>query len=92
MQIAVAYVNSIRKYWLRIEVPEACTVAEGIERSGILSLCPDIHLETQKVGVFGKAVKLETSLRPGDRVEIYRPIVCDPANVPRRNAEDDEDE
>jgi len=94
MQIAVAYASVAKKYWLKIEVPEACSVAEGIKRSGILDMCPDIKLESQKVGVFGKAVKLDASLRPGDRIEIYRPIVCDPAKVPRRKlaGDDDDDE
>lgn len=93
MQIAVAYAGRVERYWLTVEVPESCTVAEGIQHSGILAMCPDIDLETQKVGVFGKLVKPDAALRPGDRVEIYRPIICDPASVPRRqSAEDDDDE
>ncbi|MDO6385353.1 MULTISPECIES: RnfH family protein [Uliginosibacterium] len=92
MQIAVAYANTFKKYWLRLEVPDTCTVAEGLERSGILAICPDIKLENQKVGVFGKVVKLDAGLHPGDRIEIYRPIVCDPAKVPRKNAADDDDD
>ena len=46
---------------------------------------PHIDLATQKVGVFGKLVKPEAKLRPGDRIEIYRPITCDPLTVPRRD-------
>ena len=41
----------------------------------------------------GKVVKPQTPLRPGDRVEIYRPITCDPQTVPRRDgvgADDDD--
>jgi Na+-translocating ferredoxin:NAD+ oxidoreductase RnfD subunit len=50
-------------------------------------------LAAQKVGVFGKLVKLDAPLRPGDRVEIYRPITCDPQTLPRRDgAGGDEDE
>ena len=53
---------------------------------------PHIDLETQKVGVFGKLVKLDAALRPGDRVEIYRPITCDPQTVPRRDGFGSEEE
>jgi putative ubiquitin-RnfH superfamily antitoxin RatB of RatAB toxin-antitoxin module len=53
---------------------------------------PTIDLETQKVGVFGRLVKLDAALRPGDRVEIYRPITCDPQTVPRRDSTSDDDE
>lgn len=92
MQISVAYASAIKKFWLKLEVPDECSVAEGIERSGILDACPDIQLEKQKVGVFGKVVKLDAVLRPGDRIEIYRGIICDPDEVPRRNGADDDDD
>lgn len=93
MQIAVAYASSLKKLWLKLDVPEGYTVAQGLEQSGILGMCPEIQLEKQKVGVFGKVVKLDTPLHPGDRIEIYTPIICDPKKVPRRNqGGDDEDD
>jgi putative ubiquitin-RnfH superfamily antitoxin RatB of RatAB toxin-antitoxin module len=91
MQIGVTYSEPARQFWLNLDVPEGATVQEAIERSGVLKQFPQIDLAAQKVGVFGKVVKLETALRPGDRVEIYRGITCDPQTVPRRDAgEDDE--
>ncbi|MBI5109334.1 MAG: RnfH family protein [Rhodocyclales bacterium] len=93
MQIGVAYSEPSNQIWLTIEVPDDSTVRAAIERSGILRQFPAIDLETQKVGVFGRLVKLDAPLRPGDRVEIYRPITCDPQTVPRRDgAGGDEDE
>ena len=92
MQVAVAYADQGRKLWLKIDVPEGTTVAEAIDRSGILGLVPQIDLAKQKIGIFGKLVKPDAALRAGDRVEIYRPIVCDPKTVPRRFAAEDEDE
>jgi len=67
-------------------------VRDAIVRSGILQSFPTIDLETQKVGVFGRLVKPDTALRPGDRVEIYRSITCDPQTVPRRDSWRDDDE
>ena len=92
MQVGVAYSESAQQIWLSIEVPDETKVKDAIARSGILKMFPHIDLETQKVGVFGKIVKLETALRPGDRVEIYRPITCDPQTVPRRDGVGDDDE
>lgn len=93
MQIGVAYSEAGQQIWLNIEVPDTATVREAIDRSGILQSFPGIDLATQKVGVFGRLVKLEAPLKPGDRVEIYRPITCDPQTVPRRDgAGGDEDE
>jgi putative ubiquitin-RnfH superfamily antitoxin RatB of RatAB toxin-antitoxin module len=93
MQIGVAYSEAANQIWLTTEVPDDSTVRAAIEKSGILRMFPTIDLSVQKVGVFGKLVKLDAPLRPGDRVEIYRPITCDPQTVPRRDgAGGDEDE
>jgi hypothetical protein len=85
MQIGVAYSEPSQQIWLNIEVPDDATVQQAIEKSGILRMFPHIDLEAQKVGVFGRLVKLEASVKPGDRIEIYRAITCDPQTVPRRD-------
>lgn len=89
MQIGVAYSEPGQQIWLSIEVPEETTVVDGIERSGILKQFPHIDLATQKVGVFGRLVKLDAALKPGDRIEIYRGIIADPATVPRRDMDEE---
>ncbi len=85
MQVGVAYSEYGQQVWMTIEVPDEATVQDAIDRSGILTMFPHIDLDTQKVGIFGKVIKPQTPLRPGDRVEIYRPITCDPQTVPRRD-------
>jgi putative ubiquitin-RnfH superfamily antitoxin RatB of RatAB toxin-antitoxin module len=90
MQIGVAYSEPGQQIWLNIEVPDTSTVAEAIERSGILRQFPQVDLGTQRVGIFGRLVKLDAALKAGDRVEIYRGIIADPATVPRKDMEDDE--
>jgi len=92
MQIGVAYSELVQQVWLRIEVPEETTVEEAIIRSGILRQFPGIDLTTQKVGIFGKLVPLDSSLSPGDRIEIYRGITADPKTVPRRAGADEDDD
>lgn len=90
MQIGIAYSEPGQQIWLNIEVPDTATVQDAIDRSGILKQFPHIDLSAQKVGVFGKLAKLDAALRPGDRVEIYRAIICDPATVPRKDMDEDE--
>ena len=89
MQIGVAYSEPGQQIWLNIEVPDASTVTEAIERSGILKQFPHIDLAAQKVGVFGRLVKLDAALKPGDRIEIYRAIIADPETVPRKDMDED---
>ncbi|MDX9700224.1 MAG: RnfH family protein [Rhodocyclaceae bacterium] len=91
MRVGVAYADRGQQVWLRIDVPEGTTAHDAIVLSGLLGMYPDIDLEQQKVGVFGKVVKPDTPLQAGDRVEVYRPIICDPTQVPRRDMGDEAD-
>ena len=84
MKIGIAYALPRRQVWIDVELPDGATIQQAIERSGILKQFPEINLEQQKVGVFSKLSKLDTILNDGDRVEIYRPITCDPKTVPRK--------
>ena len=89
MQIGVAYSEPGQQIWLNIEVPDESTVEDAIQRSGILKQFPHIDLAAQKVGVFGRLVKLNSALKAGDRVEIYRGIIADPETVPRRDQDEE---
>lgn len=84
MQVGVAYSEPAQQLWLRFEVPEESTVLSAIEQSGILKKFPEIDINTCTVGIFGKVAELDGTLKPGDRIEIYRAITADPATVPRR--------
>jgi hypothetical protein len=69
---------------MRLEVPDNSTIEETINLSGVLKLYPEINLTSQKVGIFGKIAALDTPVKDGDRVEIYRQITADPQTVQRR--------
>ncbi len=84
MKIGIAYALPHRQAWFDIELPDGATIQDAINRSGILNQFPEIDLEKNKVGVYGKVSKLDAVLNDGDRVEIYRPIICDPKTVPRK--------
>lgn len=85
MRISVAYVDPVTTFWQTLEVEDGCDLRNAIALSGILMKVPGIDLDIQKVGIFGKVAKLDTLLKEGDRVEIYRPITAMPED-------DDEDE
>lgn len=91
MQISVAYALPEKQIWLELSVPDNATVLEAIKESKILLQFPEVNLEEQKVGIFGKFCKLDTKLKEGDRIEIYRPITADPLTVPRRDTDEDDE-
>ncbi len=84
MNVGVCYAESDRQLWMRLEVPDDSTIEQAIGLSGVLKLYPEINLTTQKVGIFGKISPLDTVVKEGDRVEIYRQITADPQTVQRR--------
>ena len=84
MNVGVCYAQSDRQLWMRLEVPDDSTIEQAINISGLLKLYPEINLSTQKVGIFGKIATLDTVVKEGDRVEIYRQITVDPHTVQRR--------
>ncbi|GAB6067027.1 RnfH family protein [Methylothermus subterraneus] len=57
------------------------TVGEALEKSGLLAEFPGI--DRAKVGIFGRVCRQDTELKPGDRVEIYRPLAVDPKQARR---------
>lgn len=92
MNVGVAYASKFKQVWLKLEVPDGSTVREAIERSGLLKQFPEIDLEEQKIGIFGKLTKLDAALEDGARVEIYRHIIADPETVERRDRLDGGDD
>ena len=88
MKIAVVYAKASNYKWVDLDVPEETTAAQAIELSGLLTQFPEIDLEENRFGVFGRIVKSDHMLQPNDRVEIYRPITADPETVERRDLEE----
>ena len=65
-------------------IRSGATLLDALRASGILERHPQIDLERQPVGVWGRLRTLDALLRSGDRVEIYRPLQIDPKEARRR--------
>ena len=86
MTVEVAYALPQRQEIVAVQVPVGTTVQQAAEQSGIVRHFPEIDLATVKMGIFGKAAKGDAELQPGDRVEIYRPLIADPKAVRKQRA------
>lgn len=86
ISVEVAYALPEHQIIIALTVAADATVQQVIEASGLLDQYPEIDLTRNKVGVFGKLGKLNDTLHPGDRVEIYRPLIADPKEIRRQRA------
>jgi uncharacterized protein len=86
MAVEVAYARPDVQVVLPVLVPPDATVADALSSSKITERFPEIDLKTAKVGIFGKLTRMDTVLKPRDRVEIYRPLIADPKEVRRQRA------
>jgi len=68
-----------------VELPAGASLAQAVERSGLLAQCPELH-PVAALGVFGRVRNPAEPARPGDRVEIYRALHADPKEARRRRA------
>ncbi|MFQ3249591.1 RnfH family protein [Glaciecola sp.] len=87
INVEVVYGLPKKQSLLSFKVAADACVLDAIELSGIQKIHPDIDLKENKVGVWNRACKLTDSLKEGDRVEIYRPLIADPKEVRKRRAE-----
>lgn len=87
IRIEVAYAAPRRQVIVQLDMPEGCTVEEAIEASGLRAQFPDIERHPV-AGIFSRKVELDETLKPGDRVEIYRPLIADPKEARREKASD----
>lgn len=76
-----------RVWRVPLRLPEGSTAGAAIEASGLSAQLPPGTLDMERIGVFAVPVSPETPLRDGDRVEIYRPLQCDPKDVRRARAD-----
>jgi hypothetical protein len=86
IRVEVAYAKQDNQALIELDVAPGSTVQEAINRSGILERFPEIDLNENKVGIFGKLARLDTQLNKGDRVEIYRPLIADPKEQRKKRA------
>jgi len=86
LQVEVVYALPAEQVLLALTVAEGATVGQVIERSGIANRFPEISTAPARVGVFGKRALLDTPVRDGDRIEIYRALIAEPKEVRRAKA------
>lgn len=86
IRVEVAYALPEKQFLVELEVNDKTSVIEAIQRSGLFELYPELAQQDIEIGIFSKPVAQDTSLKDGDRVEIYRPLTIDPKEARRLRA------
>ncbi|MDO4233514.1 MULTISPECIES: RnfH family protein [Pseudomonas] len=88
VEIEVVHAAVDRQLLLAVTVPEGTSLREAVRMSRIAEQFPQLMLAECSLGIFGKVVA-DADVRlvqPGDRIEIYRPLLADPKEVRRQRA------
>ena len=93
IRVEVAYALPEKQKIVALDVAPGCTAREAVRLSNIVQRFPEIDVENCSVGIFGHALGArgmksaeEYVMQPGDRVEIYRPLIADPKEVRKKRA------
>lgn len=84
--VEVVYARPDMQALVSVAVPQGTVLLDAVRKAGLLQRFPELDLERLDVGVFGKPAHPNTLLRPGDRIEIYRPLIANPKEMRRRRA------
>ncbi len=92
--VEVAYALPERQKIIELLVEPGTTAYVAVKKSKIADYFPGLDIESANMGIFGQTLGTkglkparEYILQPGDRVEIYRPLLADPKEIRRRRAQ-----
>ena len=88
INVEVVYALPKEQKIIALKVAKGTTVYEAVKLSGIERMYPQIHIESDAMGIFGKAIKDPKTavLKDNQRVEIYRPLIADPKEARAKRA------
>ncbi|WP_445115094.1 RnfH family protein [Acinetobacter sp. WZC-1] len=84
-KVWVAYATPEQQFHIEVEYVPGMSVQDAIQRSTIEQ---QVQLpENYSLGIFGVSIQdRHQLLQPGDRVEIYRPLLVNPRDIRRNRA------
>ncbi|RKG33899.1 RnfH family protein [Acinetobacter guerrae] len=84
-QVWVAYAAVDQQFLIAVPFTDGMTAEQAIQNSQIRQ---KINIDDPlQLGIFGVKITLDTRLKSGDRVEIYRPLTIHPQDIRRKRAQ-----
>ena len=79
----VVFATPERQYQWSVELDADESVGSAIERARGEAGAVTVPWETCDLGIFGETCERSTVPCDGDRIELYRPLACDPKQARR---------
>ena len=83
LKVEVVYALLENQFVKSLDVKPDLSVVEVIKLSGVLEEFPEINLDINPVGIYSKKVTLDSVVKNGDRIEIYRALLVSPKEARR---------
>ncbi len=86
----VAFATRERQYLWSVELPPTARIADAlaVARAQVPDeLAGQVPWDSAPVGIFGEPRKRSDGCAEGDRIELYRPLRCDPRERRRERVE-----
>jgi len=76
--IEVVCATPAKQVAVRLHLPHGTTARQAVHAASLDSEFPDLDISRLTLGIFGEVVADAYVLKPGDRVEVYRPLINEP--------------
>ena len=86
ISVVVALATPTQQVVIPLTVPKGSSAGDAVQHSEIGEKFPKLDLSSLALGVWGEIVDRQHTLKPGDRVELYRPLQIDPRRARRELA------
>lgn len=85
-EVEIVFALSDQQELRTVAVESGATVADVLKKSGLLDVFPEHGIAALTPGIWGREVDSGHPVKPGDRVEFYRPLEIEPREARRRLA------
>lgn len=86
IRVEVVYALPERAWRVALRLPAGSAVKDAVRASGLRERLPELASSPLDCGIFSHPCAPDRVLEDGDRVELYRPLLCDPKEIRRKRA------
>jgi uncharacterized protein len=86
IRVEIVYAQLQRSIIKSVALAQGATIEEALAAAASAPEFLGVDLANSTVGIFGKVARRDLTLKDGDRVEIYRPLLEEPKLARRRRA------